>query len=175
MYICGLTTRLVPFIIKLTNSQEVPYDRLRRLHSAERAAARLAGAGILCVYSLWNEHVHESRMGRRARIAGAVSALRIRRAAMGARSSIRGHARNHSHRKAPRRLLPLAERVHGAFRKAFSLEARRGARGCRRLPRGGAALRRLPLALGPARAELRPRPRIRRLFRASAHGAGDRR
>ena len=139
-------------------------------------ATGLAGAGVHLLRPLRHEHLHRPRMGRRQGRPEAVQPHGLRRPAVGRRPARRRASSAHPHRQAPRRLLPVAEPLHRALRQEQPLErrqGRRGARGLRRLPRGRAQVRRLPLALGPPRAELRRFPDLQRLLQEPAPRAAD--
>ncbi|MCK7473243.1 MAG: alpha-L-fucosidase [Rhodopseudomonas palustris] len=102
-----------------------------------------------------------------------------RRASGSRRSRPPGIRRPHPHGQAPRRLLPVAEPATPSTSVKSSpvegREGRRRRRGRRGLPRRrGLDVRRLPLALGPPRAELRRFAALQRALQEPAPRAPDR-
>jgi hypothetical protein len=126
---------------------------------SDRTPAALACPGVLRVPSFHREHLHRQGMGVRGRESVGVQSDRFRRRSDRADGEGGGDAWADPDRQAPRRILPLAVEVHGAFREELAVEGREGGRrprGRRGVPEARPPLRRLPLALGPEPQGLRP-------------------
>ncbi len=106
-----------------------------RAGRAVRAPAPLAGPRVPGLCPLRHEHLHRPGVGRGDRGPEALQSDRSRRRAVGRGGQGGGHPGPHRHGQAPRRLLPLAEPLHGALGQEFALEGREGRR--RRRGRGG--------------------------------------
>ena len=140
------------------------------------AAAPLARAGDVCVPALRREHVHGQGVGLRRRVAIDLPADGLRRRPDRHQPEGGRDEGGDPDVQAPRRLLPLAQQVHRAFREAERLEGRQGRRGpgdLRRVPAPWIEVRRLPVSLGPQPQGLRPAG-VHHLLPQPAQGAAHR-
>src|SRR6266545_2812210 len=131
-------------------------------------ATGLAAFGILRVCPFRYEHLHRSRMGRRARERRQFQSDGARLPAVGARREGRRDEGGHHHGEASRRLLPVAVEHDRVFGQKFEM-----ARRARRRVEGTVGglqgvrpeVRRLHLALGPQSPAIRNaalQPRLQR-------------
>jgi hypothetical protein len=127
----------------------------------------VAAAGGDHVLPLRDEHVHGLRVGHGAGAAGGVPPGGAGRVAVDGRGGRGGRVARRPRRQAPRRVLPLAVRAHGALRprQPVARRPRRRRAGIRRRrARPRPRHRDLPLAVGSPRQAVRPRGRLQRVL-----------
>lgn len=134
--------------------------------TAAPMAARIHGH----VPPLRTQHFHQLRMGhRKSRPVGFQPDPSQRDAVGPNRESLRFLPR-HTHRQAPRRFLPLAQRIHRLLRQIESLEKRNRRRAYRASFRDGRRRNRtrpLPLSMGSSRSSLREDVGVQRVLSES--------
>ena len=93
---------------------------------AQPPAVCLSAAGILRLCPLYGEHLYRPGVGRRHRGPGDFQPGEAGRPPVGQGGEVRGDAGAYPHLQAPRRLLPVAQPVHGALGGPQPLSRRQG-------------------------------------------------